>query len=79
MKDPVGFVDVSVLPALLVWNLAATWSGRGVLTHCWALRNHILSPPLVGGVASFAEAGRVLVDGLVGVVVDSWIVDASIL
>jgi hypothetical protein len=58
-------------------------SGCGVLAHCWAVRNHILCPgALVVGVVGLPPSSEARVSVwwvLVGVVVDSWIVDASIL
>ena len=72
------FLVRDVSTALLVFGWVGVepriGSGGGwVLAHCWALRNHIPCGLLD---ACLARVGRVGV--LVGLVVDSWIVDASI-
>ena len=84
-----GIVDEE--PTRSVWGSVqpACWSGTspssmwsGVLARCWALRNHILCPGAPVGVVGLPPSSETHVSVwwvLVGVVVDSWIVDASIL
>jgi len=64
-----------------VWNLGGGLGSVGLGTLLGFEESHVLEPPCCGGWASFpwSSAGLAGGEGLVGVVVDSWIVDASIL